>query len=329
MIKKWSSTYKRTKLYQLAAYVAAIIILALFPLFIESTYLFTIFILTLIYIIVASSLRLIITSGQFPLAHAAFMALGGYFSGIVSIHLDLSPWLTIPLGALFAMGVGIFIGYPFSRLKTFYYAMVSLFFGTGVVRAFQSGGKFTGGNMGLTLIPPLFESKSMVAYFYFVLAITVISLFVIYRLEFSRFGQSLKAIDQTDLVAGSVGIDVAKYKITVLAFGCFFAGLAGGIYAHFTMTLSPWSFDMMATLWLFMYVIIGGLSAFEGPIIGTVLLFLIPEFSRGLKIYTPFFTGGLLFLVIYLIPDGLVSLPGVIRSRIKKGKVNGQTIGDS
>jgi branched-chain amino acid transport system permease protein len=176
-------------------------------------------------------------------------------------------------------------------------------------------GKLTGGLAGITSIPSLFSGASKVPFYYCFLALTIISLIILYRFEISRIGWNLKAIEQSYLVAGSVGISEVKYRVLAVAVGCFFAGLAGGMYAAYNVTVSPSSFDMTATLWLIIYVTIGGMGNFAGPIVGTILLFLLPQYYRGLKQYTPFISAGILFIVLYSFRDGLVSVPRV-NSRI-------------
>jgi branched-chain amino acid transport system permease protein len=95
-------------------------------------------------------------------------------------------------------------------------------------------------------------------------------------------------------------------------------GLVGAAYAHYNLVLSTNSFDLSATLWLVMYVLVGGIYSFAGPIVGTAILVLIPEFFRGLKIYSPFISATILLLVVYLLPQGLVSLPRITASWLKK-----------
>jgi branched-chain amino acid transport system permease protein len=299
-----------------------VVILALLPVFISSPYMLHILILTFIYTIAAASLRTITTSGQFPLAHAAFMGIGAYLAGMASKSLNWSPWLTIPSAALVTMGIGMLIGYPFARLRALYYAMGSLFFGIGVVYIIQAGGSWTGGYSGLYGIQPMFGGSKM-AYYYFFLGLALVSIIALYRFEFSRIGINLKAIAQSHLVASSVGINEGWYRILAVGVGCFFAGLAGAGYAHYNMVLSPTSFNFMATLWLFMYVLIGGIGSIAGPIIGTFILILIPEFFRDLKIYSPFISAAILLIVVYLMPQGLVGLPQTVRSwylKRRKGK---------
>jgi branched-chain amino acid transport system permease protein len=290
-----------------------------------SPYTLHILTLTLIYTVVSVSLRTIATSGQFPLAHGAFMGIGAYLAAMGSKWLGWSPWLCIPLAALAASGIGMAFGRPFARLRSLYYAMGSLFLGVGVMQIISAGGMWTGGYSGLTGIHPLFIG-SRVPYYYFFLGLAVVSVAALYRFEFSRIGMSLKAIAQSHLAASSVGINEGWYRILAVGTGSFFVGLAGAAYAHYNLVLSPTSFDLSATLWFVMYVLIGGINSFAGPIIGTAILVLIPEFFRSLKMYSPYISAGILLIVVYLMPGGLASLPRIVRSwregRKKEKKVS-------
>lgn len=313
MTEKRLSTRDGRRLVKPSAYGGLVIILFLLPLFLKSPYWLHIFIIAFVYIIATVSLRTIITSGQFPLAHAAFMGIGAYASAVISKELGWSPWLTIPLGAVMAMAIGVLIGYPFARLRALYYAMVSLFFGVGLLQVFSVFQKWTGGYSGLMGIPPLLPAASKLPYYYFFLGLTIICLLALYRFEFCRIGMALKAIAQSHLVASSVGINEARHRVLALAVGCFFVGLAGAAYAHYNLTLSYTSFDMLATLWLFMYTLIGGVGSFAGPIVGTAVLFIIPELFRGLKEFLPYLSAAILFIVVFVMPQGLVGLPQLVR----------------
>jgi branched-chain amino acid transport system permease protein len=293
------------------SYGILVAILALWPLFYRSAYMMHVLILCFIYMMASVSLRTITVSGQFPLAHAAFMGIGAYLAGMASKWLGWPGWITIPAGALGAMVLGIVIGYPFARLRALYYAMGSLFFGIGVLNFIAAFSKYTGGYSGLMGIHPIFVG-SKVPYYYFFLALTLASLLTLYRLEFSRIGTNLKAIAQSHLVASSVGINEGFYRIFAVGVGCFFAGLAGASYAHYNLVISSSSFSFLATLWLVMYVLIGGIESFAGPIVGTIILFLVPEIVRDLKYYSPYVSAGLLIIVVYLVPKGLVSLPQLL-----------------
>lgn len=317
-----SPTTRSGRFHKAPALLGLVIVLCTFPLWIKSQFLVHILIITFIYIVATASLRTITVSGQFPLAHAAFMGIGAYTSAVVSKEFGVSPWLTIPLGGLVAMGVGIFIGFPFARLRALYYAMVSLFFGIGVLQVFFVLNVYTLAYRGLTGIPPLLPGASKIHYYYFFMGFALLCLAALYRFEFSRIGTTLRAIAQSHQVASSVGISEAKYRVLVLAVGCFFVGVTGGVYAHYNRTLSYPLFDMTATLWMFMYVLIGGIGSFAGPIVGTAILMIIPELFRELKAFVPYVTAAILFIVVFAMPQGLVGLPGLLLRR-KRTDENG------
>lgn len=305
---------------KLAWAAGIVIILLILPTFVTATYYIHLLILTLIYIIASVSLRTIIISGQFPLAHGAFMGVGAYCAGILSHSMGWPPWITIPLGALAAGCLGVIFGYPFSRLRSLYYAMGSLFFGAAVLYIIEAGGNVTGATYGLSGVQPIFAGASKVVYYYFFVVLTVICVLFLYRFEFSQIGIKLKAISQSHLVASSVGINESFYKVMVVGVGCFFAGLAGATLAHYSQSVTPNSFDLTATLWLVMYVMVGGVNSFVGPLIGVPILFLLPEFGRNLKQYSPFISAGILLIIVYLMPQGLVGLPSIIKSLYTKFK---------
>ncbi len=281
------------------------------PLIVTSRHWHTTLINILLFLIVSVSLRFIYLSGQLSFAHGAFMGIGAYLAGMGSKWLHLPAAATFVLGAVGAMVLGIITGYPFSRLRALYYGMATVFLGLGIVLFISTGGVWTGGATGLSGIAGVFHGATR--YYYFFLGLTTVSLLIMHRLEFSRIGTNFKAIAQSHLVAGSIGINERQCRIVAVAIGCFFAGLAGAGYAHYNQILSPKSFDLTATLWILMYVLIGGIGSFWGPIVGTIILLLIPEFFRKLGIYSPYVSGAVLLLVVYLLPQGLVGIPSLIR----------------
>jgi branched-chain amino acid transport system permease protein len=321
----YESDTPRRKYAKPAIYAGLIALFSLLPAILSSVYMLHILILIFIYVIATVSLRAITISGQFPLAHAAFMGIGAYLSGMASKWLGWSPWLTIPSAALVTSGIGMLLGFPFARLRALYYAMGTLFFGIGILQIIYALGTLTGGYSGLVGIKPLFFGSKL-PYYYLFLGLAIVSILALYRFEFSRIGTNLKAISQSHLVAASVGINEAWYRILSVGVGCFFVGLAGAGYAHYNLVLSSSSFNFMATLWLVMYVLIGGISHFAGPIVGTFILIVIPEFFRDLKMYSPFVSAAILGIVVYLMPQGLVGLPKMVRSWFTEHRKDMKTV---
>ena len=299
-----------------AIYAGIIAFIALLPVSNPSPYLLDMLCTCFVSSVAAVSLRTITISGQIPLAHGAFMGIGAYAAGMASKWLDWPGWITIPTGALVAMGIGILISYPFSRLRSLYYAMISLFFGIGAMLIISAGGVWTGSYQGLSGIHSLFTSK--ISYYYFFLVLALICIIALYRFEFSRIGTTLKAISQSYLVASSVGINEAFYRIMAVAVGCFFVGLIGAAYIHYQTVLNVHSYSLTATLWLFMYVLIGGIGSFVGPIIGTFVLILIPQYFFDLKTFSPYISAALLLIVVYLMPHGIAGIPELVKSWVAK-----------
>ena len=134
---------------------------------------------------------------------------------------------------------------------------------------------------------------------------------------------SLGAVAQSHQVAASVGINVARYRVLALAAGCFITGLAGAGYAHYNLVLSQNTFDLTASLYLVIYMIVGGIGSFAGPIIGAVVLTIIPELFRGLKMLTPYAFAVIIILVIFFIPQGFVGIYGHGKTWFKRSHGTG------
>jgi branched-chain amino acid transport system permease protein len=277
-----------------------------------------------IWIIVANSLRLLSLSGQGSIGHAAFMAVGAYTSAILAKFLGWSPWVTMPIGVLTTLVVGFLVGVPFTRVRGIYFTMVSLFFGIGVLAVNQVFSKYTGGYSGIGSIPLLF-GHNKTPYYYFCLALMVICLGIMYRLEHSRIGLTWKAVAQSYGVASSIGIDEVRQRILCLGVSCFFAGVAGVAYAHYYALLTQDTFSFNTSINVFVYMTVGGPGLFAGPIAGTAVLLIIPELLRHLREYVPFVFAGILLIVLFLMPQGLAGLPNQLsqlfrrKARVKVG----------
>lgn len=265
-----------------------------------------------IWIIVASSLRLLDLSGQGSIGHAAFMAIGAYTSGILAKYLGWSPWITMLLGILATLVVAFLVAIPFTRVRGIYFTMVSLFFGIGVLAVNQVFSKYTGGYSGIGSIPLLF-GYNKTPYYYFSLMLMLICLLVMYRLEHSRIGLTWKAVAQSHSVASSIGVNEAWQRMLCFGVSCFFAGIAGVAYAHYYALLTQETFSFNTSINVFVYMTVGGSGLFAGPILGTSVLIIIPELFRSLREYVPFIFAGILLVVLFLMPQGLAGLPAQIK----------------
>jgi branched-chain amino acid transport system permease protein len=250
------------------------------------------------------------------------MCAGAYTSAIISKNLDWSPWLTIPIGTLLSFVLALLVAIPFSRLRGLYFTMISLFFGMAVIAVNQVFQNITGGQSGISGIPALF-GISKTPYYYFALALMVVCLLIMYRLEHSRTGLTWKAVAQSYSVASSTGINEARQRIICFGIGGLFAGLAGAVYTHTVATvLSITNFGFFTSIYIFVYMMVGGVNSFWGPAVGTAAILLVQTFARSLKEYVPFIPAGVLLIVLYLMPQGLVSFPEKIRLLFNKLRTN-------
>jgi branched-chain amino acid transport system permease protein len=122
-------------------------------------------------------------------------------------------------------------------------------------------------------------------------------------------GLTFQGIKQTSSLAQSVGISITAYKVAAFAIGGFFAGLMGGAYVQYVSAVDPTVFGFLPTIYILIYVIVGGEGSFIGPAIGAALLTVLPEVARPLKSWMPVLFAVILMLVIFLMPEGLVGLP--------------------
>jgi branched-chain amino acid transport system permease protein len=274
----------------------------------------------------ASSFRLIATVGQISIGTMAFAGIGGYTSAILMMKLNLPFWAAFPLAGLASTAVAAAVAFPFVRVMGIYFAMLTLFFGEIVRLIMSEWGSMTGGSTGLLNIPSIgilsFAGMSidfghLLPYSYFVLVIMFLILLIFYRIDRSHLGTTLPAIERDEAVSASVGINVIKYKVTTFCLGSFFIGLAGSLYAHHLRVLNPDTFGLFPSIYIVIYAVAGGRKSFAGPIIGAVVLTIVPEASRVLKQYQPLISVGVLFFVLFFMRGGLVSLPGKITARMR------------
>ncbi len=300
-------------------YGIPLILLLFIPLANPGPYIIHILILTIINIVLASSLRLINLSGQLSLAHGGMMSIGAYTSALLVMKLGMSTWLALVLAGIFAALIAFLIGFPFTRLKGIYFAMVTIFFVEIVTLIIQQWRELTNGSNGIFNIPRpdainipgiiniTFASKEN--FYYLLIVIMVISLAVIYAIMRSRIGLIFRGIQQAHSLSESIGINTTSYKIMAFSIGSFFPGILGGFYSQYISAIDPTTFGFLFTIYVLIYMIVGGTENFAGPIIGAIILTLLPEVARPLKAFMPFIFAAVLMLIIFFMPEGLIGLP--------------------
>jgi branched-chain amino acid transport system permease protein len=254
--------------------------------------------------LLALSLYITLSAGQLSLGNAAFAGIGGYVSGILSLHYGVPYGPALVTGSLAAGLVALPIGLPVLRLRGVFLAMATLAFGE-VVRIAAVNLGITGGAQGLVGIP----NKTRTWFIYLVLAVVC---YFVSRLRCSKVGWSFATIREDETAASTLGIHTTYYKNLAFVLGALIAGLAGGMYAHLTFIISPNEFGFSAAVQLLIYNIVGGTRGWPGPVLGTVLLTVLPELLRGIGVAAGALrmavNGLILLLVILFLPNGLISL---------------------
>jgi branched-chain amino acid transport system permease protein len=258
-------------------------------------------------IILAVSLNLINGhTGQFSLGHAGFMAVGAYCAAKLSLLFQhaVPPWAqpflfagSLVIGGIMAAIVGLAVGIPSLRLRGDYLAIVTLGFGE-IIRVIFETTDFFGAATGLPGIP----NWTNFAWAWSLAAVTV---FVIACLVNSTYGRGFIAVHDDEVAASAMGINPVRYKVTAFVVGAFFAGIAGGLFAHHKRFLSPTSFDFMKSIDIVVMVILGGMGRTPGVIAAAIILTILPETLRGFADYRMILYSLLIIGLMLLRPQGL------------------------
>ena len=225
------------------------VLLLLLPFILQSAYLQRVAIIIGIFIVLASSLNLIIGfTGMFSLAHGAFYGIGAYTSALLSLNLGLPFWITMPIAGIMAGLFGSLIGLATLRLRETFLVFGTLAFGEIVRIVIMNWISLTRGPMGIPGIPVPrifgFPLTSYVHYYYLVLIFCVVSVMLIRRIYKSKVGRAFLAIREDEVGAATMGVHIFKYKVLAFTLGCTFAGLAGAFYAHFVRFISADQFGV-------------------------------------------------------------------------------------
>jgi len=283
-------------------------------------YYFQIIIYIGINIILASSLNLINGfAGQFSLGHAGFMAIGAYTSSIITASLHLQPGLLasnfIFVGALLAGGLmasffGLLVGIPSLRLKGDYLAITTLGFGE-IIRVLIQNMDFLGAARGFSGVPKL-------ANFFWVYAIVAILIFFLHNLIKSTYGKGFLAVRDDEIAAEATGISATRLKVVAFITGAFFAGIAGGLYAHFVTYINPSQFGFLRSFEIVVMVVVGGMGSIPGVILAAILLTVLPEALRAIAQYRMVIYALLLIIIMLIRPQGLFGQGLNIKRYFKK-----------
>ncbi|MBC7444036.1 MAG: branched-chain amino acid ABC transporter permease [Polaromonas sp.] len=248
--------------------------------------------------LLALSIYLTLSCGMLVIANAAFMGIGAYTSALLTINSGLPFPLALAAGMAAPAAMAFVIGKPTLRLSGVYLAMATLAFGEVVRIALLNAESVTGGALGLNGIPQSTQ------WWHVALALAV-TLAVLWRLRRSKVGRAFEAIKEDETAAGLMGIDVAAHKMLAFVLGAAIAGLAGTLNAHLTFFIGPSEYGFDRAVDILTMAILGGIGELTGPVVGAVILTLLPELLRSFKDFRLVVNGFILVLIVLFLPRGI------------------------
>jgi branched-chain amino acid transport system permease protein len=302
--------------------VVGVAVLLVLPQFLKN---YGVYLLTywLVFVIATMGLNLTVGyAGQKSLGQAAFFGIGAYTVAIL-MKAGLSWWVGLPCAAALCFVVGLILGFPALRVQTIYLAFATLGFNTAVWLVMRNEEWLTGGTFGINGIPrpSLFgvDLQSNTAYFYFVLACTLLMGGLLLGLLRSPWGKAFTALRDNAIRAESLGVDIRTYTLMSFAIGATYAGVAGALFASLVDFIEPAPFAVGASIMMYLMVVVGGSGYFLGPLVGAAVGVVVPDWIRDVvpalsNWYLPVFGLSVVFMMVWL-PDGLMSLPDRIKAR--------------
>ena len=275
---------------------------------------------TFMYIAMASSWNIIGGyAGYTSLGHNVFFAVGGYFTGVLLVYFDVSPFITAPLAGLVSMALGLLVGLISLRTRgpAFIISTIALVM---LVKITFDNWDYIGGTNGMTMPPILNLSIELVKFpfYYYMLLIAIGAVYISYRIRHSKFGLGLRAISQDEIKAEVAGIPTSYYKILAFGISGLFVGMAGGIWGYYLTYLRPNIFlVILVAAQLVLMSVLGGKGTVAGPVVGAILFIAIDEFfvaNLGFTELNIVATGLILALVLIFFPSGIV---GTLKERGK------------
>jgi len=248
--------------------------------------------------LLALSIYLTLSCGMLAMANAAFMGIGAYTSSLLTMSAGAPFGVALAGGMAAPALVAWLIGKPTLRLSGVYLAMATLAFGEVVRVVVLNTEQWTGGALGLNGIPQSTQ------WWHVALAVAL-TLFVLARLRRSKVGRAFEAIKEDETAAGLMGIDVNAHKMLAFVLGAVVAGLAGVLNAHLTFFIGPNEYGFDRGVEILTMTILGGINGLTGPVVGALILTLLPELLRGFKDFRLVVNGLILVVIVLFLPKGL------------------------
>lgn len=285
----------------------------LFPMMMSS-YQVSIITTALMYVMLGLGLNIVVgLAGLLDLGYVAFYAVGAYAYALLNHHFGLGFWVCLPLAAVLAAVFGILLGFPVLRLRGDYLAIVTLGFGEIIRLILENWNELSFGPSGIAGISrPWFFGMALnpqqanITMYYIMIAMVVLTIFVVHRLGNSRIGRAWIALREDEIACQAMGIDKTRAKLTAFALGATWAGMVGCIFAAKTTFINPASFTFMESAIILSIVVLGGMGSIPGVILAALILILLPEYLRAFSQLRMLIFGASMVLMMVFRPQGLI-----------------------
>ncbi|MFA7436610.1 branched-chain amino acid ABC transporter permease [Castellaniella sp.] len=278
-------------------------------------YIISLLVIISIYVILSVSFNLIIGyAGLMSIAHPIFFAIGAYTTAILSVHYTYSPIVIIIASGAVALIMSTFLSIPSLRISGDYFLITSIGFQLGLLEIIKNI-DFLGGASGLGNIPNIIEGSNRNIYFAtLTLCLAACSVFFVHWLIGGPYGRAIRAMRDDELAFVTLGRDAIHLKLSIFAIGSGMAGIAGSIFAYFYQYISLDQFELLQSTTILTMVVVGGMGSVWGPVVGAILLVLLPQAISFLHLPQNIMANlqGLIFslliiLFLFLKPKGLIT----------------------
>lgn len=295
--------------------LALILLLALLPPFLLNQYWLHVAIISLFYVMLASSWNLIAGyTGQVSFAHAAFAGVGAYASGMLALYAGVHPAAGILVGTLTAGLLGAALGGLCIRMGGIYLSLTTLGFSEILRIVITNEEQWTRGTMGLQ-VPGFFTHYSKTSYYFLFLAMAVVILFLIRTILSSDMGLAFRAVLNDELAAATSGINTVRVRLLAFTFSSAMAGMAGGLYGHYLMLITPDIPSLGQMFLILAMAVIGGMGSFVGPILGAFVLEVLSEYIRIYGEYHLLLFGLVALAIARFAPEGIAGFVSRFRGK--------------
>jgi branched-chain amino acid transport system permease protein len=304
------------------AIIAALaVIIAVLPVTFPSSYYLRVASLVWVSAFAAIGLNVLMgKAGQISLGHAAFFGVGAYSAAIGPAHLGLPSWASVVIGAGIAGLLAYLVGRPILRLKGHYLAIATLGFGVLVALVLTTESRWTGGPDGMSVAKLTvfgWRAGNANAWYWFSGAFLVLGAWIALNLDDTPTGRSFLALNDSEVAARVLGIDVARLKLRAFVIAAVYASIAGSLLAMMNGFVNPDQAGFQHSVELVTMVVLGGLGSIVGSVVGAAVLVVLPQMLTVFQEYENLMLGFIIIVSMVFMREGIVPMARKLIERMR------------